>query len=52
MSGLQTRSGAGRELDRSGHVYLNTLAETCRESLNLVEVLDQLVVADVSPLPA
>ena len=52
VSGVQLSGGAGRELERSVHVDLHTLTEACRESLHIVERLNQLVVEDVSPLPA
>ena len=52
VSGAQASTGAGHELDRSVHVNRYTLLESCRESLNLVEGLNRLVVVDVSPLPA
>ena len=52
MSGEQSSGGTGLELERSVHVDLRTLAETCQESLNILEGLNRLVVEDVSPLPA
>ena len=52
VSGMQSSNGAGRKLDWSVHVDVNTLVEASRESLNLVEGLNRLVVEDVSPLPA
>ena len=52
MSGEQSSGGTGRELERSVHVDLPTLAEAFQESLNIVEGFNRLVVEDVSPLPA
>ena len=52
VSGEQSSGGASRGLERSVHVDLHTLAEACREFFHIVEGLNQLVVEDVSPLPA